>query len=122
MKTLYKITGIASFATGIAGVFVPLLPTTCFILFAAWCFSKSSPKWHEALRNNSMVGNSVKNWEQDRTIPLTAKRIALGSMSVSAIFCYLTINSLTLSIISLSFIALGMWFVSQIDTTENSRY
>ena len=121
MKFVYKIIGICSFVTGLIGVFVPLLPTTCFILLAAWCFSKASPQWHQALKQNQLVGNTVREWEENRTIPLSAKRIALGSMAMSAVFCLVTFNSDLLKVIAILCISTGMWFVNHIPVRQNSQ-
>ncbi len=114
MKLLYKITGIASLATGIIGTFVPLLPTTCFILLAAWCFSKSSPKLYASLKQNRLVGGVITNWEQHHSIPIGAQRIAIGSMLLSGVLCLLIIDTILIKLLALTFISFGIWFVSQI--------
>ena len=120
MKLIYKIIGICSFVTGLVGVFVPLLPTTCFILLAVWCFSKSSPQWYQALKQNQLFGNTVSEWENNRTIPLTAKRIALSSMLLSAAFCLITFDNGLLKIIAILSICIGMWFVNHIPTRQQA--
>ena len=114
MKLLYKITGIASLTTGIIGAFVPLLPTTCFVLLAAWCFSKSSPKLYANLKQNRLVGGVITNWEQNHSIPIGAQRIAIGSMLLSGVLCLLVIDTILIKLIALAFISFGIWFVSQI--------
>lgn len=95
MKTLfYNIVGIVSFSFGILGVFLPLVPTTCFMLLAAWAFSKSSPTFHAWLYFKSPFSTSIQNWQQHRVIPASIKWIACGSMIVSySITCYFINNA-----------------------------
>jgi uncharacterized membrane protein YbaN (DUF454 family) len=77
-QTALAVLGCVSLATGIVGIFVPLLPTTCFVLLAAWCFARSSPRLHRWLRNHQMFGPIVRSWEADRSVPLRAKYAAVG--------------------------------------------
>ena len=120
MKLFYNIIGISSLATGIVGAFVPLLPTTCFVLLAAWCFSKSSPKLYASLKQNRLLGDVITNWEQHRSIPASAQRIAIASMLLSGLFCLLIIDQTLIKFIAFIFISIGIWYVSQIPT-ENHK-
>ena len=61
---------------GFVGVFVPLLPTTPFILLAAFCFSRSSASWHQYLLNNKTFGRMIRDWESGGVIGLRAKLMA----------------------------------------------
>ena len=65
---------------GAAGAVLPLLPTTPFILVAAWCFARSSPRMHRWLLESALFGSIVRNWEQNRCVPLRAKITALVMM------------------------------------------
>lgn len=71
------------FALGAVGVFLPLLPTTPFMLLAVWAFSASSPRFHAWLLAHPTFGPPIRRWEQERIIPRWAKAVALGSMSAS---------------------------------------
>jgi uncharacterized protein len=70
-------------ATGFVGAFVPLLPTTVFLLIAAWAFSRSSPRWHRWLREHARFGEVVRNWEEHHAMPRRAKRLAFAALAVS---------------------------------------
>ncbi|MFC3702553.1 YbaN family protein [Reinekea marina] len=62
---------------GIAGIVLPILPTTPFILLAATCFAKSSPRFHAWLLANKVFGQLIQNWNQERYIEPAVKRRSL---------------------------------------------
>ena len=91
MKILiYNCIGGISLALGLLGVFLPLLPSTCFILLATWAFSKSSPVFHSWLLHKSPFSNSIQSWQQHRIIPVKVKWIAtisiLASYTITLVF------------------------------------
>ncbi|HGE6700724.1 DUF454 family protein [Serratia marcescens] len=55
------------------GVVLPLLPTTPFLLLAAWCFARSSPRFHHWLLYRSWFGPYLRYWQQHRALPPGAK-------------------------------------------------
>lgn len=75
-------------ALGIAGAFLPVLPTTPFLLVALWAFTKSSPAAAAWLRSHPQLGPYIRDWQDQGIIPLRAKIIALAMMSAS--FAWLT--------------------------------
>jgi len=60
----------------IAGVVLPLVPTTPFLLLAAACFVRSSPRFHRWLLTNRFFGPPLEQWRRERTVPRSAKRKA----------------------------------------------
>ncbi|WP_068544261.1 YbaN family protein [Thalassotalea crassostreae] len=74
--------GFGFVALALAGVVLPVLPTTPFLLVAAACFAKSSKRCHQWLLNNKLFGPILHNWHHRRCIPLKAKRIAMLSIIV----------------------------------------
>lgn len=80
-RSLWLLIGLTSLALGIAGVVLPLLPTTPFVLLAAYCFARSSPRLHDRLLANRTFGPLIRNWEQHRAIAPRAKRLAVVSMA-----------------------------------------
>lgn len=54
---------------GVIGIFLPIMPTTPFILLAAWAFAKSSERFHSWLVNHRHLGPIVRDWQADGTIP-----------------------------------------------------
>ncbi len=67
-RQFYLILGVVFFLTGLIGVVLPILPTTPFMILAAACFAKSSPKFHQALLNNRFIGADLRRWEAEKTM------------------------------------------------------
>lgn len=80
VKTLYLIAGIICLILGLIGVILPLLPTTPFILVAAFCFSRSSERLHQYLLNHHLFGHFIRDWEDHGIIPYKAKVIGTTMM------------------------------------------
>ena len=55
-KVLLSLLGWLFIGTGVVGIFVPLLPTTCFLIAAVWCFVSSSPKTLSTLKQHALTG------------------------------------------------------------------
>lgn len=81
-RTLYLIAGWLCILLGIIGAVLPLIPTTPFILVAAFCFSRSSERLHQYLLNNKIFGKVIKDWENDGVIPFKVKLLATSMMLV----------------------------------------
>jgi uncharacterized membrane protein YbaN (DUF454 family) len=87
--------GWISLILGIIGIFLPLLPTTPFVLLSAYCFSKSSPRLHHWLIHQPRLGPMIQNWEQQGSISQNAKVTAtilmVGLFSLSLLFLDLSL-------------------------------
>ncbi len=82
-RTLYLVLGWLCVALGVVGAFLPLMPTTVFLLIAAWAFSRSSDRWHRWLREHARFGETIRAWEEQHAMPRRAKRIAFAALAVS---------------------------------------
>ena len=71
---------------GIAGFFLPVVPSTIFLLIALWAFSKSSPRFHRWLYNHPRFGKTIRAWHEHRVIPAPAKALAVTMMAASLAF------------------------------------
>lgn len=85
-RVLFATLGIVFFAAGVIGVFLPVLPTTPFMLLALWAFSNSSQKLHDYIWHHKRYGPMVQAWKKHGAIPLRAKISAILVMSLSAVF------------------------------------
>ncbi len=89
MKNIFwKILGFISLGMAYFGVITPGLPYSPFVVFAAYCFAKSSPRMHAWIMNHKTVGPFITNWNHKRVFPLKLKFFMLASMSVSLILMY----------------------------------
>ncbi len=78
-KTLFIIFGSISFGLGVIGIFLPILPTTPFLLLSAALFGKSSDRLYNWLMNHKVFGNYIRDFRENKAIPLKGK-IASVSM------------------------------------------
>lgn len=72
----YLAAGWTALITGVIGIVLPVLPTTPFVLIAAYCFSRSSPRLHRWLSETTTMGPLIRGWEAYGVIPLRAKVLA----------------------------------------------
>jgi uncharacterized protein len=103
---ILKLIGGVSLALGVVGAFLPLLPSTCFILLATWAFSKSSPNFHEWLYYRSPFSDSIQNWHQHRVIPNKVKGVATVSLVTSFVLTVMIVSNEVL------LVSLGLGMVS----------
>jgi uncharacterized protein len=81
MRGLYFAAGLVLTGIGIIGAFLPLLPTTIFLILAAWCFGHSSPRFEAWLLDHPRFGPTLRAWRQSGAISRPAKRMAWTGMA-----------------------------------------
>lgn len=84
VRGLLMVFALLCLALGIAGVFLPGLPTTVFILMAGWAAARSSPRLHAWLWNHPLFGSMLRNWAQGGCVSRQAKRSATLLMALCA--------------------------------------
>lgn len=72
--------GWIALALGVLGIFLPLLPTTPFVLLASWCFARSSRRFHHWLTSHATLGPIISRWESGQGITPQVRNRALGVM------------------------------------------
>lgn len=72
-KAVLIFTGTVCVGLGVLGMFLPLLPTTVFLLMAAYCYSRSSERFHNWLLRNRLLGSYIKNYKSGQGISMRQK-------------------------------------------------
>lgn len=94
MKLVFKIIGTISLCLGLLGIFIPILPTTPFLLITATLYAKSSDKLYRWLMSNPHLGPYIKDFREYRTLPLRVKVI-----SISTLWCTILLSMYLVEIV-----------------------
>jgi len=81
VRALFFVAGVVALGFGIAGIFLPVLPTTPLVLLAATCFARSYRPFHEWLIAHRLFGPILREWHEHRSIPYRTKIFAIGMMA-----------------------------------------
>jgi uncharacterized membrane protein YbaN (DUF454 family) len=92
VKIVYAVLGWLSLVLGVLGIFLPLLPTTPFLLLSAALFAKSSDKLYNWLMNHEVFGKIIRTYQEGDPIPLKVK---IGA--VSLFWCTILISVFTIA-------------------------
>jgi len=68
---------------GIIGLFLPIMPTTVFLILAAACFARASTRFYNLLLNSPAFGPAIREWQEHRSIPRRTKYVAMGLTALS---------------------------------------
>lgn len=94
---------------GVMGLFLPILPTTPFILIASFCYARSSEKFQTLLHENKYFGPPLRDWEQNKSISIRAKTAAVVTIVVGI--------SVSLCVIPILAVKVGLVIVGILVTT-----
>jgi uncharacterized membrane protein YbaN (DUF454 family) len=86
MRALYLTAATLFVGLATAGLFLPLLPTTPFLLLASWCLVRSSPRLHARLLASPLFGPMILDWERHRGVRLHVKLSALAVLALAVGF------------------------------------
>ena len=111
-RFLWKSLGFISLGMAYVGLVTPGIPYSCFIVAAAYCFAKGSPKMHAWLYNHKLFGPFLTNWNTKRVFPHKMKYFMLAMMTSSLLIMWFTgvkpIGILSTGIFML-FVAVWAW-------------
>ena len=108
IRYLLIILGTISLVIGVIGIFIPVLPTTPFLLMAAACYMRSSTRFYNWLLNNRLFGNYIRNYIEGRGMPLSTKIYTLLFLWVTIGFSIFLANQNMVVIIILLLVATGV--------------
>jgi uncharacterized membrane protein YbaN (DUF454 family) len=109
-KYLWMGLGFLSLGMAYVGVVVPGIPFSIFLVFAAYCFAKSSKKWHDWLYNHKYFGPFLTNWVQKRVFPTKGKYAMVLVMASSLAFLWFSTGNIKAVAWSGGFMALvAIW-------------
>lgn len=83
--------GCISLALGVIGIFLPMLPTTPFLLLSAATWVKASPNLYEWLLNHKVLGEYIRNFREHRAIPLRVKIVSVSLVWLTIGYCILCV-------------------------------
>lgn len=106
--------GLGAAGLAVAGIALPLLPTTPFVLVSAWAFARSSPRLEAWLRDHPRLGPPLRNWRQRRAIPRKAKAIAVASLPLSGLMIHAAGAGLAVTLAAAAVLTcVGGWILSR---------
>ena len=108
LNKLLVYSGTFFLVIGIIGIFIPILPTTPFLLLAAACYARGSKKFYNWLINNKWLGEYIKNYREGRGIPSKVKILSITFLWITIAFSTFIIVSNLLIQIILIIIAVGV--------------
>ena len=91
VRILFIILGTVSLILGIIGVFLPLLPTTPFLLLTAYLYFKGSPRCYEWLMLQPVLGKYIRDFRENKTIPLRAKVVSVTMLWGCILYCVIAV-------------------------------
>ncbi|HSL93337.1 MAG TPA: YbaN family protein [Bacillota bacterium] len=118
-KTLLMTLGVVSVALGLLGVFIPLLPTTPFLLLAAWSFLRSSKRLHQWLMNHRICGEYIYNYTKYRSVRRSTKNIAIITLWLSMAVSMYLVQRLHVTFILVAIGLMVTLHIASLKTFEN---
>jgi uncharacterized membrane protein YbaN (DUF454 family) len=115
MRGVFLVLGAVFTLAGLIGAVLPLLPTTPFLILAAACFARSSPRLEARILNDPRFGPLVREWRERGAIPPKAKLLAVGGMTGGyTVFLLATNPALPVAILVAALMALvAAWILSR---------
>lgn len=112
IRWLLWLAGTIALGLGLIGVVLPGLPTTPFVLLAAACYARASPRLHRRMCESAWIGPMLRDWEANRSLTRQVKTIALTSMAIMVAVSVWTLRAQpALQLLLLATGALGIWVV-----------
>lgn len=108
MRAFFICLGCLSVALGVAGIFLPLMPTTPFLLLAAYLFARSSTRLYNWLLSHRLLGPYIRDYLTHRIIPMRIKVLSISLLWASILSCVFFVTPALVADIVLISIAAGV--------------
>lgn len=119
-KYFFAAIGVLATSLGVIGLFLPLMPTTCFLIVAVWAFSKSNPAISEIILKNPQFGPAISNWMNHKSIDKKSKCTISFSIVIGfAITLLISTPSLVISALLISGMLMLLLYINT--RAENIR-
>lgn len=92
MRVVLNLLGLCFVALGVIGMFVPVLPTTVFLIIAAVIFARSNPEWERRIMAHPKFGTPIRAFRERGVIGPAAKIAAVSGMAVSSVIGFVTLR------------------------------
>jgi uncharacterized membrane protein YbaN (DUF454 family) len=120
VRLIFASAGMLFVTLGIIGIFLPVLPTTPFMLLAAACFARSSKRFYFALKNHKVFGPIITEWEEHRAMPRQVKKRVIILMFIAFSISIFLVGPLWLKIgLTILGVAL-MLFIAKIPSRDSN--
>jgi uncharacterized protein len=111
VRALLFAAGTLSLGLGAVGIFMPILPTTPFLLLSAACYMRSSKRMHKWLLGNRWFGEYIRNYQEGKGIPFKTKLLTLGLLWAAIIYAsFIVLDEVLIAQVALLLIAFGVSF------------
>lgn len=119
MKTVYIILGTLSLGLGILGIFLPLLPTTPFLLLTAALYFRGSSRLYAWLTGHKYLGSYIRNFREHKAIPLRAKIVSVALIWITMLNCiFFLVDPLWLKLLLLVIAVGTSWHILSYKTLK----
>ena len=120
LRLIYLAIGWVCTSLGIVGAFLPVMPTTPFLIVAVWAFSRSSPRLKSWLYHHPRYGETLQNWFEYGAVSARIKFFAIITMSMSIPIVYVLTDNATIAGIQAAILLIvSVFLISRPTTGQN---
>lgn len=120
-RGFYRLLAFGSFALGITGAFLPLLPTTPFLLLGFWGATQADSRFAQWLVAHPRHGATIRRWQREHSLPIAAKRLAWAMLTVNwAVLWYLATPWPLLTLLAALFFSVSV-YLYRLPTSSSSK-
>lgn len=111
MRYVWIVAGTIFLVIGVAGVILPMMPGTVFLLIASACYLRGSKRLHSWLVNHPILGRQIRIMTGELPMPLRSKIVAISAMWIAVTISLLRTGSLVLQVVLAVLAVVGTWFI-----------